>query len=113
MPRAARTTSIAALGWMIYGLGAKAVSGIVFLIGPLILIDAARKAEEVASEEGELDDDLGLGLPRVLPTSLPSLTITVALFAQCVAAPLLASAAVQQRLACAHAGDKEAAVRAG
>ena len=93
MPRAARTTSIAALGWMIYGLGAKAVSGIVFLIGPLILIDAARKAEEVASEEGELDDDLGLGLPRVLPTSLPSLTITVALFAQCVAAPLLASAA--------------------
>jgi MFS-type transporter involved in bile tolerance (Atg22 family) len=79
--------SLAAIGWAIYGLGARAVSGIIFLIGPLILIDAARAAAET-----EESDDNSIGL---LPTSLPSLTITIGLFAQCLAAPALAALADQ------------------
>ena len=83
----------AALGWIVYGLGARAISGIVFMIGPLLLIDAARAADE-ANDSDEEPTLFGLiPLPTLLPTTIPQITITVGLLAQCVAAPVLAAAA--------------------
>ena len=81
---------VATFGWVIYGLGARSVSGIVFLIGPLILIDAARRVE---AQDDNDDEIFGFVLPHVLPTSLPSITVTISLFAQCLAAPILADLA--------------------
>jgi len=55
------------------------------MIGPLLLIEAARKAQESEEEDGSI-----LGF-TFIPTSVPQITITVGLLAQCAAAPLLAS----------------------
>ena len=80
-----------AFGWVLYGLGARAISGVVFMLGPLLLIDAARAADE--ADEGETILFGIVSLPRFIPTSIPPITITLGLLAQCFAAPLLASLA--------------------
>ena len=90
--------TLASFGWVIYGLGARAISGIVFMIGPLLLIDAARRENDAA-----LDDELGDGgssggfLPQLMPTSVPPITITTALVVQCILAPVLATMALALR----------------
>ena len=80
-----------AFGWVLYGLGARAISGVVFMLGPLLLIDAARAADE--ADEGETILFGIIPLPSFIPTSIPPITITLGLLAQCFAAPLLASLA--------------------
>ena len=68
---------------MIYGIGGKATSTVVFLIGPLMLTNSARI--EDARDEAEWG---GL-MTHLLPTSVPSAAIAFALLMQCIAAPLL------------------------
>ena len=60
-----------AIGWAIYGLGARAMSGVVFMIGPLLLIDAARSANEA---EGDVEVSGGASLPHLIPTTVPQIT---------------------------------------
>ena len=81
-----------AVGWAFYGLGARAINVVVFMIGPLLLIDAARAAEDEDDGEGGTGP-LGIGMPRFIPTTVPQITITIGLLAQCVAAPVLATIA--------------------
>jgi UMF1 family MFS transporter len=83
-----RTNLLAQIGWVLYGLGGKATSTVVFLIGPLMLANTARF--EFAEADAEEPEPGSWALPRVLPSSVPSLAIAVALLAQCLAAPLLA-----------------------
>lgn len=73
------------------GLGGKATSTVIFLIGPLMLTNTARLAEEEAAQLEMDEEEPGVfHLPHLLPTSVPSIAIAVALFLQCIAAPLLA-----------------------
>ena len=81
---------IAAFGWALYGLGGKATSTVVFLVGPLMLTNTARIEEEHMLDDDTVEDPGLFHMPHVLPTSVPSVAIAFALLLQCIAAPLLA-----------------------
>ena len=55
--------SLAQLGWVIYGIGGRATSTVVFLIGPIMLSSTARAQERAIAPEDEPEPG-SFSLPR-------------------------------------------------